>query len=81
MRTTIDSAGRIVIPKKIRDDLGLGGGAEVEVVERDGRIEIDPVPIPMRLVRKDSVLVAETDAAVPPLTDEIVRETLEKSRR
>lgn len=81
MRTTIDSAGRIVIPKPIRDDLGLQGGEEVEIVERDGRIEIEPVPTPMRLARRGNLLVAETEDPVPPLTDRIVRDTLEKTRR
>lgn len=35
MRTTIDAAGRVVIPKPIRDALGLVGGTEVDV-ELDG---------------------------------------------
>ncbi|MGH2758445.1 MAG: AbrB/MazE/SpoVT family DNA-binding domain-containing protein [Actinomycetota bacterium] len=81
MRTTIDSAGRIVIPKAIRDELGLRGGEELEVVERDGRIEIEAVPTAMRLVKKGTVLVAETEEPVPALTDRIVRDTLEKTRR
>lgn len=81
MKTTIDAAGRIVIPKPIRDELGLHGGQEVEVTEHDGRIEIEPVPVPMRLVKKGAVLVAETDRPMPALTDGIVRDTLEKSRR
>ena len=81
MRTTIDSAGRVVIPKPIRDELGLRGGEEVEVTERDGRIEIESVPTTMRLVKKGTVLVAETDEPLPALTDEIVRQTLEKTRR
>jgi AbrB family looped-hinge helix DNA binding protein len=81
MRTTIDSAGRVVIPKAIRSELGLRGGEELEIVERGGRIEIEPVPTTMRLVRKGSVLVAEAEEPVPPLTDEIVRDTLEKTRR
>jgi AbrB family looped-hinge helix DNA binding protein len=81
MRTTIDSAGRVVIPKAIRTELGLRGGEEIEIVERDGRIEIEPVPTTMRLVRRGNVLIAETEEPVPPLTDEIVRDTLEKTRR
>lgn len=81
MRTTIDSAGRVVIPKQIRDLLGLRGGEEVEVVERDGHIEIDAVPTPMHLIKNGTLLVAETDEPLPTLTDEIVRDTLEKTRR
>jgi AbrB family looped-hinge helix DNA binding protein len=81
MRTTIDPAGRLVIPKRIRDRLGLRGNDEVEITERDGRIEIEPAPTEVELVREGSVLVARPDRALPPLTDEIVRETLDRVRR
>jgi AbrB family looped-hinge helix DNA binding protein len=81
MRTTIDSAGRLVIPKRIRDRLGLRGNDEVEVTERDGRIEIEPAPTRVELVREGSVLVARPESSLPPLTDEIVRETLDHVRR
>jgi hypothetical protein len=81
MRTTIDSAGRLVIPKRIRDRLGLRGNDEVEVTERDGRIEIEPAPTRVELIREGSVLVARPESSLPPLTDEIVRETLDHVRR
>ncbi|MET0420492.1 MAG: AbrB/MazE/SpoVT family DNA-binding domain-containing protein, partial [Acidimicrobiia bacterium] len=38
MRTTIDGAGRIVVPKALRDSLNLTGGTEVELVEHDGTL-------------------------------------------
>ncbi len=81
MRTTIDSAGRLVIPKRIRDRLGLRGNEQVEITERDGRSEIEPAPTEVELVREGSVLVARPNRALPPLTDEIVRETLDRGRR
>jgi AbrB family looped-hinge helix DNA binding protein len=81
MRTTIDPAGRLVIPKRIRDRLGLRGNEQVEITERDGRIEIEPAPTEVELIREGSVLVARPDCALPPLTDEIVRETLDRVRR
>lgn len=81
METTIDGAGRVVIPKAIRDALGLRGGSKVEITERDGRVEIEPAPIRVRLVRRKGVLVAVPEEHVPPLTDEIVRDTLERIRR
>lgn len=40
MRTTIDGAGRIAMPKEIRDRLCLEGGEELEVRLFDGTIEI-----------------------------------------
>lgn len=81
MRTTIDPAGRLVIPKRIRDRLGLRGNEQVEITERDGRIEIEPAPTDVELVREGSILVARPDRPLPPLTDEIVRETLDRVRR
>lgn len=71
----------MVIPKALRDRLGLTGGQEVEVAERDGRIEIDPAPTPMRLERRKGAIVAVPERELPPLTDEIVRETIEQTRR
>jgi AbrB family looped-hinge helix DNA binding protein len=81
MRTTIDKAGRIVVPKGMRDELGLKGGAEVEIALADGRIEIEPVPANMWLERRNGMLVAVTDREMPPLTAEMVREILEQIRR
>ncbi|HXF71168.1 MAG TPA: AbrB/MazE/SpoVT family DNA-binding domain-containing protein [Actinomycetota bacterium] len=81
MRTTIDAAGRVVVPKPLRDELGLAPGQEIEVSVRDGRIELEPVPTPMRLVRRDGVPRAEPEVPVPPLTTVEVREALERVRR
>ncbi|MGH9051820.1 MAG: AbrB/MazE/SpoVT family DNA-binding domain-containing protein [Acidimicrobiia bacterium] len=81
MRTTIDKAGRLVIPKPIRERLGLKGGEDLEVVERDGQIEIRPAPTPMWLVEAESGPVAVPERELPPLTDEMVRDLLEQTRR
>jgi AbrB family looped-hinge helix DNA binding protein len=81
MRTTIDAAGRLVIPKRIRDRLGLRANEQVEVTERDGRIEIEPAPTDVELVREGSILVAQPEQPLPPLTDAIVRDTLDQVRR
>jgi AbrB family looped-hinge helix DNA binding protein len=81
MRTTIDAAGRLVIPKRIRDRLGLRGNEEVEITERDGRIEIEPAPSDVDLIHEGSILVAQPAQPLPPLTDAIVRETLDHVRR
>jgi AbrB family looped-hinge helix DNA binding protein len=81
MKATIDPAGRLVIPKRIRDRLGLRGDEQVEITERDGRIEIELAPTDVELVRDGSVLVARPDRELPTLTDDIVRETLDRVRR
>lgn len=81
MRTTIDSGGRVVIPKAVRDRLDLRPGVEVDVVECDGRVEIEPVATPMRLVDTDWGVVAVADVALPVLSGDVVRETIERTRR
>lgn len=81
MQTIIDAAGRVVIPKSIRDSLGLTGGQKIEIRERDGAIEIEPSATPMRLEKRDGHPVAVPEHELPVLTDDLVRATLEKVRR
>ncbi|RDI64484.1 AbrB/MazE/SpoVT family DNA-binding domain-containing protein [Nocardia pseudobrasiliensis] len=81
MRAAIDAAGRVVIPKPLRDALGLTAGQPVEVVERDGHLEIAPAPTPMHLVDEGDGVAAVTDTEMPTLTAELVRDVLEQSRR
>jgi AbrB family looped-hinge helix DNA binding protein len=82
MRTTIDAAGRVVIPKQLRQAASLEPGQELEITERDGRIEIEPVSAPVHLVERDGFLAAEVaDEDVPALTAAEVRDLLERTRR
>ena len=81
MRSAIDAAGRVVIPKETRERLGLRAGTPIEIRERDGHIEIEPAAIAMSLVRRARGSVAVPGEKLPPLTDEIVRDTLERTRR
>lgn len=81
MRTAIDSAGRVVIPKPLREALGLAAGQPLEITEREGHLELAPSPTPMRLVDEGDGVVAVADAEMPALTAETVRETLERTRR
>jgi AbrB family looped-hinge helix DNA binding protein len=82
MRTTIDAAGRVVIPKQLRQAASLEAGQELEITERDGRIEIEPVSAPVKLVERDGFVAAEiADDDVPTLTATEVRDLLERTRR
>jgi AbrB family looped-hinge helix DNA binding protein len=81
MKSTIDAAGRVLIPRALRLRLGLTGGEALEIRERDGTIEIEPAPTAMSVVEKEGGLVAVPEQELPPLTDEIVRATLERTRR
>ncbi len=81
MKVTIDAAGRIVIPKPLRERLGLRAGEDLELREREGRLEIEPTPTPMTLVRRKGRLVAVPRKPLPPLSDDVVRSTIERTRR
>ena len=81
MRSAIDDAGRVVTPKELRQRLGLRRGRPVEIRERDGHLEIEPAATPMTLVRRGGGPVAVPAEKLPPLTDELVRDTLDGTRR
>jgi AbrB family looped-hinge helix DNA binding protein len=57
METTLDKFGRIVIPKQVRDDLGLSAGSVLKLEERDEEIVLKPIAESSPLVLKDGVLV------------------------
>ncbi|MGH8925872.1 MAG: AbrB/MazE/SpoVT family DNA-binding domain-containing protein [Acidimicrobiia bacterium] len=77
----MDRSGRIVVPKPIRDRLSLRGGEELEIIERDGVIEVWPAPLEIEIMETPEGPVAVPKTHVPPLTTDLVRETLEKIRR
>jgi AbrB family looped-hinge helix DNA binding protein len=81
MRTTIDRAGRLVVPKAIRDRLLMTDGGEVDVEEHDGVIEIRPVPANVTIVETPDGVIAQPVDEMPVLTDAIVRDTLDRVRR
>ncbi len=81
MKTTIDGAGRLVIPKALRNQLKLSAGTPLEIRVRGGILEIEPANVPMRLVRRGRGLVATTDEPLPLIGADDVREATESLRR
>jgi AbrB family looped-hinge helix DNA binding protein len=81
MRTTIDAAGRIVVPKALRQALDLKPGQALEIRAGDGRLEIEIAPTPMTLRKRGKSVVAVPETELPTLTAKEVRETLERIRR
>ncbi len=81
MKTTIDQAGRIVVPKALRDALGLKSGQALEIRAGEGRLEIEIAPTPVELKQRGKGVVAVPKAELPPLSAKQVRETLERTRR
>lgn len=81
MRTTIDAAGRIVVPKPVRDAMGLTAGRAIDVVYTDGRIEIDLAPAEVTVETEDGLPRLLPTEPLEGLTDEQVRDVLEATRR
>lgn len=77
MRTTIDKAGRLVIPRLLRDRVGLADGGAVDVEVDGAGIRIEPAP-GVDLVEEDGFLVIP--ATGTPLTTEQVREMIDADR-
>jgi AbrB family looped-hinge helix DNA binding protein len=79
MRTTIDMAGRVVVPKALREQLGFAAGTELEVIAVDGHLE---VAVPSRVRVEDGPhgarFVTDTDER---LDAGQVRELMERGRR
>jgi len=57
---TVDSKGRIVLPKELRDQLGITPGTEVEVRTEDGKAVVEPEVDPETIIDRMDRLVAET---------------------
>ena len=84
MITTIDHAGRLVIPSEIRKEAALQPGVPLEVRWRDGIIEIEPQPLAVTLRREGRLLVARPAPNVRTLkatTVERTRRDVAKHRR
>ena len=77
MRTTIDKAGRLVIPRSLRDRIGLVGGGEVDLELDGAAVRIEPVV--GRELREDGGLLF-IPAAGTPITDAAVRELIDADR-
>jgi AbrB family looped-hinge helix DNA binding protein len=63
MKTTIDKAGRVVIPSTIRERAGLAPGTLLEVTVDDTGVRLTPVAPGPRLVKVGRRLVARPTVA------------------
>jgi len=69
MRSTIDKAGRVVIPKALRDEVGLSEG-EVEIVADGTAIRIEPVAVEEQDRRSGRPVIRGSGVSI---SDDIVR--------
>ena len=74
---TIDKAGRIVLPKPVRDELQLSPGDSLEVDSSEERVILRPVRGNGRIYKKQGVWVFDSGE---PLGAEVVNKTLRRVR-
>lgn len=77
---TIDQAGRVVLPKRVRDEFHLRGGDHLELESAGGRITLRPAPSSSALCRERGVWVyrsgRKSEASISVLTDRVREERL-----
>lgn len=78
MKTTIDGAGRIVVPRALRDLLGLEPGATLDISRYGAGLQLMPTGRTARVREVDGALVAESDTVV---TDDDVFSLIDAERR
>ena len=74
---TIDKAGRIVLPKPVREELQLSPGDSLEVDSSEERVILRPVRGHGRMYKKQGVWVFDSGE---PLDTDVVNRTLRQVR-
>ena len=76
MNSTIDKAGRIVVPKAIRAAARLEPGTEISFRLVSGRVEMEPAPLTVSLERRGHLVVAVPNRKLPVLAESEVEDTI-----
>lgn len=56
---TVDSKGRVVLPKEVRERLGIKPGTEVDIHEEDGKAVVEPEADPETVIDRMDQLIAD----------------------
>lgn len=78
MEATIDSVGRVVIPKALRDELGLLPGTRVDLSRYGPGLQLVPHGRKARIVEEDGRLVI---TGTGPIDDEMVFALIDAGRK
>lgn len=78
MQAKVDSVGRVLIPKKLREALGLRAGSTVDVSWYGAGLQIVPHGRTARIIEENGRLIATGDARI---TDEIMYALIDAGRR
>lgn len=66
---TVDTKGRVTLPKEVREDLGLEPGTEVEIRDENGRVVIKPERDPEDVIAELEQRIGESYDIAPPVDD------------
>ncbi|MGA9313452.1 MAG: hypothetical protein WBV77_02355 [Solirubrobacteraceae bacterium] len=81
MRVAIDGVGRMVIPKILREELGVNGPTDLELTSSDGRLELTVADVPAHVEERDGFPVIVTDRPMEPMSVAEARTAVERVRR
>lgn len=74
---TIDKAGRVVLPKPVRDALQISPGDSLELESSEDHIVLRPAPSKGRMYKKQGVWIFDSGV---PLAAEAVNKTIRRVR-
>jgi AbrB family looped-hinge helix DNA binding protein len=74
----VDSVGRVVLPKALRDSLGLHAGSTVDISQYGAGLQLVPSSRTARIVEEAGVLVATGETKID---DDVVFGLIDASRR
>lgn len=71
----------MVIPKALREELGVDGPADLELTAADGRLELTVADVPAHVEQRGGLPVIVTDRPMEPLSVDQTRAAVERARR
>ncbi len=81
MRVAIDGVGRLVVPKSLREELGIDGPTNLELTAADGKLELTVADVPARVEDRNGLPVIVTEVPMAPMSVAEARTAVERVRR